>query len=193
VTARSIDPLEKIRKWLRSEPAESSWHPADQGWKTIIDVDERTGLRVLKARSNKLPFELSAFILPSGKCIRLTVSSGVETEGIDKSLRVLIYRELLILNSIVELVKYVIISPKDTLAVAVDLEVSALDENIFRDSLLALFAGLIVMIERLGLTELLTPTARGALAKIHESLLREYSIPSPLDFISRVHVPKVTS
>lgn len=193
MTARSIDPLEKIRKWLRSESTESSWHPADQGWKTIIGIDERTGLRVLKARSNKLPFELSAFILPSGKCIRLTVSSGVETEGIDKSLRVLIYRELLILNSIVELVKYVIISPKDTLAVAVDLEVSALDENIFRDSLLALFAGLIVMIERLGLTELLTPTARGALAKIHESLLREYSIPSPLDFISRVHVPKVTS
>ncbi len=187
-----MDPLEAIRKWLKPKPLESSWHPADQGWDTSISIDEKTGIRVLKAKSNRLPFELTAFVLPSGKCVRLTVSSGVETENIDKSLRVLIYRELLVLNSTIELVKYVVVSPNDTLAVAVDIEVGLLNEQVFRDSLLALFAGLIAMIERLGLAELLTPTARGALAKIHESLLREYSIPSPLDYISRVHVPRIT-
>ncbi len=187
-----MDPLEVIKKWLKPEPVESSWHPADQGWSTSIGVDEKTGVRVLRAKSSRLPFELTAFVLPSGKCVRLTVSSGVETENIDRNLRVLIYRELLVLNSTVELVKYVVISPNDTLAVAVDIELGLLSEQVFRDSLLALFAGLIAMIERLGLAELLTPTARGALAKIHESLLREYSIPSPLDYISRIHVPRIT-
>lgn len=188
----TLNTLEKMRKWLRGKPVEASWHPADQGWSTSIGLDERTGIEVLRAKSNRLPFELSAFVLPSGKCVRLTVSSGVETEGIDKSLRVLIYRELLVLNSTIELVKYVIVPPRDTLAVAVDIEIAILDEKVFRDSLLALFAGLIAMIERLGLAELLAPSARGALARIHESLLREYSIPSPLDYISRIHVPRIT-
>ncbi len=182
--------LERIRSWLKKKPIISSWHPADQGWSTAIEVDEKTGLEVLKARSNRLPFELTVFVLPSKLCIRLTVSSGIETEGLDKSLKALIYRELLVLNSTVELVKYVIIKPRDTLAVAADLEIKALNEQLFRDSLLAVFAGLITMIEHLGLAEMLPPIARGALERLHERLVVEYNIPSPMDYISRIHVPR---
>ncbi len=182
--------LEKIRSWLRKEPIKTSWHPADQGWDTVIKVDEKTGLEILKARSSRLPFELVVFVLPSKLCVRLTVSSGIETEGLDKSLKSLIYRELLVLNFTVELVKYVIIRPRDTLAVAADIEIRALNEQLFRDSLLAVFAGLIVMIEHLGLAEMLPPIARGALEKLYERLVVEYNIPSPMDYISRIHVPR---
>ncbi len=182
--------LKRISSWLRKEPVVSSWHPADQGWETVIEVDEKTGLEVLRAKSSRLPFELTVFVLPSRLCVRLTVSSGIETENLDKSLKALIYRELLVLNSTVELVKYVIIKPRDTLAVAADLEIRALNEQLFRDSLLAVFAGLIVMIEHLGLAEMLPPVARGALQRLHERLVVEYNIPSPIDYISRVHVPR---
>ena len=188
-----LEVLEKIRSWLRREPVKSSWHPADQGWGTEIVFDERIGSNILKAKSKRLPFELTVFVLPSKLCVRLTVSSGIETENLDKSLKALIYRELLVLNSTVELVKYVIVEPRDTLAVAVDIEIKALNEQLFRDSLLAVFAGLIVMIEHLGLAELLPPIARGALERLHEKLVVEYNIPSPIDFITRVHIPKTIS
>ena len=188
--SNNVRVLKKIQSWLRKEPVVTSWHPADQGWDTVIKVDKKTGLEVLEARSSRLPFELVVFVLPSRLCIRLTVSSGIETEGLDKGLKALIYRELLVLNSTVELVKYVIIEPRDTLAVAADLEIKALNEQLFRDSLLAVFAGLIVMIEHLGLAEMLPPIARGALEKLHEKLVVEYNIPSPMDYISRIHVPR---
>ncbi len=188
-----LEVLEKIRSWLKREPVKSSWHPADQGWETEIVLDERIGSYILKAKSKRLPFELTVFVLPSKSCVRLTVSSGIETENLDKSLKALIYRELLVLNSTVELVKYVIVKPRDTLAVAVDIEIKALNEQLFRDSLLAVFAGLIVMIEHLGLAELLPPIARGALERLHEKLVVEYNIPSPMDFITRVHIPKTIS
>ncbi len=188
-----IEVLEKIRSWLRKEPVKSSWHPADQGWSTVIEYDERAGLNILRAKSTRLPFELTVFVLPSKLCVRLTVSSGIETERLDKNIKALIYRELLVLNSTVELVKYVIIKPRDTLAVAADIEIRALNEQLFRDSLLAVFAGLIAMIEHLGLAEMLPPVARGALERLHEKLVVEYNIPSPMDYISRVHVPRTIS
>ncbi|MFP3317632.1 MAG: DNA-binding protein [Thermoplasmata archaeon] len=106
---------------------------------------------VIIAEHPKIPFIL--YISIGEKFIRLIVSTGMDTALLEPQQRLDIYRKLLILNDKIDLVKFVISGVDEEIILKVDLDVTTLGKDEFRDAITGIVASLYLMVKEFQLEE----------------------------------------
>ena len=140
-----MNQLENIENWLKIGKDEAE-DLIDLPWKVTLQEDGW-----LIAEHPKVPFTL--FIGMDEQFIHFFVFSGIETALLEPTDRLSIYRELLLLNNEVNLMKFVIEGTDEEIALKLDLDIANITKEEVDDALMALLTGLYIMVKALEIEE----------------------------------------
>jgi len=165
--------LEQIKKWFEVGD-EKAKDIVELPWEVkVYDVE---GRKVIEAINPRMPIKFYALLIAGKDVVRIAVKTGFETVYLDSDTRLKIYRDALLGNDSLPLMKYVLMPPNDELALAVDLSIYTLGEKEFNNALTALFVGLSLAASKLGMGEVLARDLMKTLAEmINERIKKGYS------------------
>lgn len=136
--------IEKIIGWL-TEETESAKRLIDLKW----DVKQAGNIFTLK--NENVPFTVLLHFTDT--TVRIFVDTGIETATLQSSVRLSIYRTLLILSRQSELVKFMLDGINENVFARVDLELFNITRKEFDDGLNTLLSALYVMVKALKLED----------------------------------------
>lgn len=144
------DILERIKVWFEAGD-ENSNDIVEMPWDVEVERDVNGSIKMITAINPRMPIRFHVF--PLEKCVRIAVDVGFETAYLKPSSRIKVYRTALILNSVVEIMKFELVGLDDELWVCADLSIQSINEEEFNDTIAALFIGLTTIVVKLGLEE----------------------------------------
>lgn len=135
---------EEIIGWLAEEK---------EGAKRLIDLkwDVKQLGNLCTLHNDNVPFTI--LLLFTENTVRIFVDTGIETATLRSSMRLSIYRTLLILSRQAELVKFMLDGINENIFARVDLELHHLTRHEFDDGLNTLLSALYLMVKALKLEE----------------------------------------
>ena len=135
---------EQVLKWLAGGD-EASGNLIDIPWK-ISEFDHYVMLE-----SDKVPF--SIFLSFDERVLRIFFRTGMETAVLENQPRLAVYRNLLLLNRQVDLVKFMLDGVNEEVVSRVDLELHVLSKEELNEGLNTLLSSIYLMVRALKLEE----------------------------------------
>jgi len=168
-----MDWVEKIKGWL-----EKGKDRADTliGLPWDISENRQDNLTVMAVHHPSVPFIITVNITES--FAKLGIETDIETDFLEPTDRLKIYKTLLTLNGLSNLMKIGIIGVESKIAIFADLDLESLNKEEFNDALSALVMGAYSVYKSLGLEDRLNQATFQKLAYLAYHQLEEGKDPS---------------
>jgi hypothetical protein len=138
---------ERVKKWLE-ETIENSEKAVDRGWEVSVSDDDPN---VMLIDTEQMPFRLT--VLAGDKITYIALVTSIELEELDNDKLGPALRDLMKKSKEVDLVKFCIMDPSDTLMLRADLYSNYMSKNEFNMALESVILGGRWLIAQLGQTE----------------------------------------
>ncbi|MEM0158248.1 MAG: hypothetical protein QXV22_00310 [Thermoplasmataceae archaeon] len=168
---------DQVLEWL-AKGEETSGNLADIPWQV------RDSGKFLVLENPRLPF--SIFMVFENSFIRIFMRTGIETAVIENRQRLAICRVLLILNSQIDLVKFMLDGLNEEVVSRVDLDLENLTKEEMNDGMNMLLSSLFLMVQALHLEDEFRERVRERTILMIQDMLAKGKKPAEIrDFLTR--------